>query len=222
LLYLFDKEVHVQISLDNEQRKKNKRLQEDSLYAGVRADLMKKKIALQQQLNERYKEVSAAREAFIAETDGTGGSKKTGMATIAKAKKASYDKLDSDYAWLSGQLKPQIHAVDSSLAAIETTIQQEQKGFATLMNDGFLTRIEALNHLIQNNTALQFRYYLLVAILLLIELMPVIAKSLLPSGSYEKKLLLTEALEADVLDDTYAKEKELHLKENALFVLRDK
>ena len=52
LLYLFDKEIHVQISMDNEQRKRDKQHQEDSLYAFQKNELLHQKNQLQQQLKE--------------------------------------------------------------------------------------------------------------------------------------------------------------------------
>jgi phosphate/sulfate permease len=44
LLYLFDKEVHLQISLDNEQRKKDKLEQQEAAIATVKNDLLSKRI----------------------------------------------------------------------------------------------------------------------------------------------------------------------------------
>ena len=211
LLYLFDKEIHVQISLDNEQRKKDKQSRQDSVYLAERTLLQQKNNSLQQALNSRYAEVSAAREAFIRETDGTGGSKKIGLKDIAQAKQREYEKLDADYRVLEQQLRPQIRNNDSVLALINTSIEKEQASFALLLNDGFITRIEALNHLVQNNTSVAFRYYLLVAILLLIELMPVISKTLLPEGSYDTKLRLREELEKQLTENNHT--RELALKE---------
>ena len=101
LLYLFDKEIHVQISMDNEQRKRDKQHQEDSLYAFQKNELLHQKNQLQQQLNNKYNEVSAARNNFIAETDGTGGSGRVGLKEIAKAKQNEYQKLDEEYQQLS-------------------------------------------------------------------------------------------------------------------------
>lgn len=211
LLYLFDKEIHVQISLDNEQRKKDKQSRQDSVYFAERTLLQQKNNSLQQALNSRYAEVSAAREAFIRETDGTGGSKKIGLKDIAQAKQREYEKLDADYRMLEQQLQPRIRQNDSLLALINTSIAKEQASFALLLNDGFITRIEALNHLVQNNTSVAFRYYLLVAILLLIELMPVISKTLLPEGSYDTKLRLREELEKQLTENNHT--RELALKE---------
>jgi len=206
LLYLFDKEIHVQISLDNEQRKKDKRQKQDSAYLAQRTPLLQKRNELQQQLNSKYTEVAGARDAFIKETDGTGGSKKIGLKDIAQAKQREYQQLDADYRQKQTDLLPQIKQTDSSLALIDASIQKEQLAFDALLNDGFITRIEALNHLVKDNTSVAFRYYLLVAILLLIELMPVISKTLLPEGSYDEKVLLREQIEKELTRNNHQRE----------------
>ena len=209
LLYLFDKEIHVQISLDNEQRKKEKRLEQDAVYAAERLPLVQKRNELQKELTSRYQEVSAARDNFIKETDGTGGSKKPGLKDIAEAKQREYLKLDADYRQKEKLISPQLAVIDSSLSLIDQAIRREQASFETLLNDGFITRIEALNHLVKDNTAVAFRYYLLVAILLLIELMPVIAKSLLPAGSYDEKIVLQEEKEITLVRQNHTNELSL-------------
>ena len=211
LLYLFDKEIHVQVSLDNEQRKKDKKQKQDSVYYAEKTVLQQNKNKLQQELGARYAEVSVARDGFIKETDGTGGSKKIGLKDIAQAKQKEYEKLDADYRVKEAQLLPQIKNIDSSMVVIDLAIQKEQASFETLLNDGFITRIEALNHLVKDNTAVAFRYYLLVAILLLIELMPVISKTLLPEGTYDEKVLLREEIEKELTQKNH--QRELALKE---------
>jgi hypothetical protein len=209
LLYLFDKEIHVQISLDNEQRKKEKRMEQDAVYAAERLPLVQKRNELQKELTARYQEVSVARDNFIKETDGTGGSKKPGLKDIAEAKQREYLKLDADYRQKEKLISPQLAVMDSSLSLIDQAIRKEQAWFETLLNDGFITRIEALNHLVKDNTAVAFRYYLLVAILLLIELMPVIAKSLLPAGSYDEKIVLQEEKEITLVRQNHTNELSL-------------
>lgn len=206
LLYLFDKEIHVQISLDNEQRKKDKRQKQDSAYYSQRAPLLQKKKEMQLQLTNKYTEVASARDAFIKETDGTGGSGKIGLKDIAQAKQKEYQQLDADYRQTQAALLPQIKQTDSLLALIDVSARNEQLAFDTLLNDGFITRIEALNNLVKDNNAVAFRYYLLVAILLLIELMPVIAKSLLPEGSYDEKVLLREQIEKELTRNNHQRE----------------
>lgn len=211
LLYLFDKEIKVQVSIDNEKRKREKRASQDTVYAAVKKELLNQKAGIETQLRTRYQEVSIARDQFISETDGTGGSGKIGLKDIAQAKQREYLQLDADYRSLENQLKPQLASIDSSLLVIENNIQKEQTNFEALLNNGFITRIEALNNLVSNNTAVAIRYYLLVALLMLIELMPVIAKILLPNGSYDEKVRLREELETTLTQNNH--KRELALKE---------
>jgi uncharacterized ion transporter superfamily protein YfcC len=79
-----------------------------------------------------------------------------------------------------------------------------------------------MSHLLKNNNALQFRYYLIVFILMLIELMPVIAKTLLPSGSYDEKVQLRELMEIDMARSNIRKEQELKELYNQLALNHDK
>jgi len=217
LLYLFNKEIHLQISLDNETRKRQKQQGIDTAYASTIQSITTKKQTLEQTLQSSYAEVAKAREAFIAETDGTGGTQKRGYEAVAKAKKAEYDKLDAAYQQLQQQIQPQVTQYNQQLLQIDSSKQTDLKNFSLLFNDGFLTQIEALNNLIATHPAMRYRYYLLLAILILIELMPVLAKYLLPSGSYEEKVYLREQLEKELTRNNHLREQELkeHYNEKA-------
>lgn len=209
VLYMFDKEIKLQASLDNEKRKRAKQLELDSLYNPQKLELTQRKSALQNQVDTKYAEVSRTRQAYVAEIDGTGGSGKVGIHNIAKAKQAEYLKLDEEHKMLTSQLQPEIRSVDSSIAVIDAAIKKENEVFAGFLNNGFLTRIEALSNLVKSNTALQTRYYLIIVILMLIELMPVLAKTLLPSGTYDEKVKLREEMEKEIALSNQLKEKDL-------------
>ncbi|MBS1730879.1 MAG: DUF4407 domain-containing protein [Bacteroidetes bacterium] len=209
LLYLFDKEIHVQISLDNVQKIKEKQNKLDSLNAPVKNELLAEKKLLSQSLSDKYNEVTNARNNFIAETDGSGGSGKIGLKDIARAKQNEYEKIDSAYLDLHAQTTVQLKSIDSSLEKLSRENQKEMAAFSLLLNDGFLTRIEGLHHLLQNNSAAQSRYYLLILILVLIELMPVIAKTILPNGTYDERIFLREQLEKEMAHSNISKEKAL-------------
>ncbi len=198
VLYLFDKEVKMQASIDNEGRKMVKRQQLDSLFAGQKLALENEKAGLQKTLDTKYTEIEKARAAFVSETDGSGGTGKIGISTIALVKKTEYQKLEADYATLKAASTPKMDSLTGAIATIEQTKKLQEAQFATLLNDGFLTRIEALQNLVASNDAVAFRYYLIIAILMLIELMPVIVKSLLPSGPYEEMVRLNEESEKDM------------------------
>ena len=209
ILFMFDKEIKLQSSLDNEKRKRAKQLEMDSLYTPQKQELTKKKTDLQLQLMDKYAEVGKARQAYIEEIDGTGGSGKVGIKNIAIAKQNEYEKLDGEYKVLSQTLQPNINNIDSNLAVIDASIKKENQVFAGFLNNGFLTRIEALSNLVKSNTALQTRYYLIIVILMLIELMPVLAKTLIPSGTYDEKVKLREEMEKEIAQSNQLKERDL-------------
>lgn len=221
LLFMFDKEIKLQTSLDNEKKKIQKSDELDVLYKKSKAELTLQKDQLQNELNNKYADVSKARENYIAEADGSGGTGKIGIKDIALAKKKEYEKLDDEYKTLAANDQTKINAAEKQIAGIDENIKKEELLFTKYFNDGFLTRIEALNNLIKTHAALQFRYYLLVIILMLIELMPVIAKTLLPSGTYDEKVRLTEDMEREIARSNITKEQDLKEMYNAMAKAND-
>jgi hypothetical protein len=221
VLYLFDKEVKMQASIDNEGRKMVKRQQLDSLFAGQKKAIEKERAGYQTTLDNKYAEIEKARAAFIAETDGSGGSGKVGISTIALAKKTEYTKLEADYEALKKSTLPKIDSLSSALAAIELNKKEQEAQFSSLLNNGFLTRIEALQNLVASNDAVAYRYYLIVAILMLIELMPVIVKSLLPSGPYEEMVRLNEESEKEMAKRNIDRQQGLKAYFNEAAILAD-
>ncbi|RZK10418.1 MAG: DUF4407 domain-containing protein [Flavobacterium sp.] len=129
------------------------------------------------------------------------------MQAIALAKKAEYEKLDAEYKLLATQEQVKMDSADAALQRQELSIRQEEKAFEAYLNNGFLTRINALSNLLKNNPPLQYRYYLIIFILMLIELMPVIAKTMLPSGTYDEKARLQEEMEIDLANSSILRTK---------------
>jgi hypothetical protein len=216
LLFMFDKEIKLQTSLDNEKKKIQKRDELDTLYHARKDELNQQKQLIQAELSKKYEDVSTARQNYISEADGSGGTGRIGIKDIALAKKKEYDKLDADYQVLAATDQVKLSNIEKEINTIDDNIKKEEQLFTNYFNDGFLTRIEALNNLVKSNTALQFRYYLLVVILMLIELMPVIAKTLLPSCTYDEKVKLREEMEREVARSNISKEQELNEMYNAM------
>jgi hypothetical protein len=221
LLFLFDQEIQLQVSLDNEQRKQSKRKELDNLYQQRKEALQAEKASIATSLNEQYKEVATARDQYLAETDGSGGSGKVGLKEIAKAKKDEYDQLNKAYQDEAGNQRLRINEIDKGLVQIEEGIRQQETAFLNYLNTGFLTRMQALNNLLKDNAALQFRYYLILIILMLIELMPVLVKTMLPAGVYDEKVQQQEELELLLAIEVAGHEKEMKRYYNKLSMQRD-
>lgn len=136
----------------------------------------------------REQEILDLKNAYIRETDGTGGSGKIGEYTIARVKKMAYLKAEEDMiSWKRTMQAP----LDSALAQekkLETSIQARIDEFETGLSDGFLTRIETLDDLMLTHPPVQYRYRLVIMLIMLIELMPLLTKLMMPSGLYEEKV----------------------------------
>jgi hypothetical protein len=209
VLYMFDKEIKLQTSLDNEKKKMLKQDELVALYKKPKDELVNQNAALKTELTQKSETVDKARQNFLAETDGSGGTGKVGIKDIAIAKRNEYQKLDGEYQILLKEIQPKLDSNDAAIKEIDNKIKTGEADFMSYMNDGFLTRVEALTNLLKTSPALQFRYYLIVFILMLIELMPVIAKTMLPSGSYDEKVLLREDMEIDIARSNIRKEQQL-------------
>ncbi len=209
VLYMFDKEIKMQTSLDNEKRKLVKRQELDSLYSNRKNELLAQKQNIKTELENKYADVNKARINFLSETDGSGGTGKIGIKDIALAKRNEYQKLDNEYQTLLKAEQLKLTATEKELNEMEGKIKAAETAFTQYLNNGFLTRVEALSNLLKNNPPLQFRYYLIIFILMLIELMPVIAKTLLPSGSYDEKVMLREEMEIEIARSNMRKEQQL-------------
>lgn len=209
VLYMFDKEIRLQTSLDDEQKKLVNKQAVETFYKSQRSELVNEKKAIEAASTSKYEDVNKFRDNFLAETDGSGGTGKVGIKDIAIAKRNEYEKMDVEYKQAKLADQPKLIAIDAALKEIDNKIKQSQADFAGNLNNGFLTRVQALNNLLKDNPALQFRYYLIVFILMLIELMPVIAKTMLPSGSYDEKVMLREEMEIALAGSNIRKEQML-------------
>ncbi len=119
LLYMFKKEIRLQTSLDNEKKKLFKKQELDSMYKSRKIELISQKELLQKEDNVKYADVAAARDNFLAETDGSGGTGKVGIKDIAIAKRNEYQKIDGEYQQLLAQNQPKIAETDAALKLIE-------------------------------------------------------------------------------------------------------
>ena len=86
LLYMFKKEIRLQTTVDNEKKKMANGHLLDSMYKSQQNELLAQKTTLQNEAATKYAGVAKARENFLSETDGSGGTGKVGIKDIALPK----------------------------------------------------------------------------------------------------------------------------------------
>lgn len=137
MLYMFNKEIKLQTSLDNEKKKLIKSQELNDLYKNKKAALVAEKLMLHRELDAKYNDVSIARQNFLSETDGSGGTGKVGIKDVAIAKRNECQKLDAEYQLLRSSQQPKIVAVEGELKEMEDTIKKEETAFEQYFNNGF-------------------------------------------------------------------------------------
>lgn len=198
VLMLFKKDIdgHLPLILSKQSAAFNTQLREAN---SVALNMAKADIDRIRNLQvSKEQEITDLKNAYIKETDGTGGSGKIGEYQIARVKKAEYLKAEDDYKVWKRNIQVEL---DSALALEKRTeqiIATKQADFQKQQSDGFLTRIETLDDLMVLHPPVKDRYRVILILILLIEIMPLITKLMMPSGLYEE--LLTAATEDEKLD----------------------
>ncbi|MCO6459995.1 MAG: DUF4407 domain-containing protein [Saprospiraceae bacterium] len=211
LLYLFKKDIEIQLTFDQEVKKQATVAEIKRALKPQTEPLVNRRDSLAKIASALDSQVIALRNSYLAEADGSGGTGKVGIATIARAKKAEYDAaVASKSQWLASA-SPQLKNINAQLDTLSKIENQRIAAFDALSGDGFLARIEALQHLIEQNPALRWRYILLLSIIMLIELAPILSKLLLNTKVYNQRLVLEEGyllnLDREVFEKKYNEAK---------------
>lgn len=188
VLWLFEKDVDAHLPVIKEKKT-------TAYLAQVRQEnaitLQQAKTEIERIRNEQKRkeqEIADLKSGYIRETDGTGGSGKIGEYTIAKVKKLAWLKAEEDLIVWKREQQPMLDSALAKEKRTEEHIAARMAEFEKGLNDGFLIRIETLDDLMLLHPPVQYRYRLVIFLIMLIELMPLLTKLMMPSGLYEEKL----------------------------------
>ncbi|NLR63561.1 DUF4407 domain-containing protein [Chitinophaga varians] len=218
VLMLFKKDITAQLELSKQTKLDAYRKKLTAMNAGQRAELQQSLDRGRQQLQQKESELKFYKDAYIKETDGTGGSGRIGESSIAKVKKSAYMKSEEELALMKHEWEPKEQQLQVQVAAMHSADSLKETIYQGTLTDGFLAQIEALHELTDEHPALQQRYRLIVFIITLIEIMPLLSKVLMPKGEYEERLAsaTTQSTAAARLETEAGKELLQHYQEAAL------
>ncbi len=213
LLWMFEKDISQEISIVQEEKVQEKRTEVQAIYQSEKENLIAKKNSLYIDKSIKYSALEKAEKEYIDEIDGTGGSKKFGIAGIAREKEKAYLRTQQAYQDMEESQKKELSRIEKRLMNIDSTINSGTEDFKTnKLSEGFLIRVDALQSLFEKDEhyALQKRYYLILLILVLFELIPIISKLYLPTGSYDEKVKLQDELELKLAQLNQEQNIDLH------------
>lgn len=218
VLMLFKKDITAQLELSKQTKLDAYRKQLTALNAGQRTDLQQALDRGRQQVQQKESDLKFYKDAYIKETDGTGGSGRIGESSVARVKKSAYLKTEEELQSLQHSWEPQELQLQAKIATMRSADSLKEVIYMGTLTDGFLAQTEALHELTEQHPPMQQRYRLIVFIITLIEIMPLLSKVLMPRGEYEEKLAsaTTQGVEAARLETAAGKELLQHYQNTAL------
>ena len=155
---------------------------------------------LKLEMAQKEKEVNSYYETYIAEAEGTAGTKKLGKGPVFKEKIAKHDLAKKELDTLQKNNLAKIAALDKTTLTLQTDLDKKVTETQPIIDgfDGLMARINALNKLPWIPS------FFIMLLFLAIETSPIIAKLLSPKGEYDFKLEdLETALKATLEQDKY-------------------
>lgn len=171
-----------------------------------KSDLEKNKAkvdSLKSEIVKKEKEVNSLYQTYIAEAEGTAGTKKLGKGPVFKEKIAKHDLAKSELDTIRKNNLSKIAETEKQSKKLEADQDKKVTETQPIIDgfDGLMARINALNKLPSLPS------FFIMLLFLAIETSPIIAKLLSPKGEYDFKLEDIEtALKATISQDKYQRE----------------
>lgn len=158
---------------------------------------------LKAEITNKEKEVNTYYETYIAEAEGTSGTKKLGKGPVFKEKIAKHDLAKKELDSLQKNNLAKIAVLDKTATTLQTDLDKKVTETQPIIDgfDGLMARINALDKLPWLPS------FFIMLLFLAIETSPIIAKLLSPKGEYDFKTEDIEtALKATITQNKYQRE----------------
>ncbi|MDX2414477.1 MAG: DUF4407 domain-containing protein, partial [Bacteroidales bacterium] len=175
--------------------------------------------AINQERDLSLSTLENAETEYLAEIDGTGGSMRYGIAGVAAEKENALNRSKQVYNENLAGWSIRLDSLNNRISTINKDINKQTSDFReTGLNSGFLIRVEALMSLFEKDGtgALKKRYYLILVILVIFELIPIISKLFLQTGSYDDRIKIRDEMETEIAYSNRDHEQDLKQKYNKL------
>lgn len=183
-LKIFEKEINqVLLEQKNDLTLANK-TQIAKLFNPNIENLNKNITAYQQEIATKEAEVNALYNTYIAEAEGTAGTKLLGKGPVYKEKRDKHDALLAELQQLKLDNKAKIAAIESQIIKLKGDYETQVVSSQPIINnfDGLMARINALGKLPWLPSLFIFLLFLAI------ETSPILAKLLSPKGAYDFRL----------------------------------
>lgn len=191
-LKIFEKEINPELIVMEQEIYARQENQLKSRFMQPLDSLKAERARLKQEVVTK----AATRDALVKlaqeEADGTGGSRKRNLGPIYKVKKADADKAELELQQLTQTNQLRLAEVDKASAAIESAMNSEIAAMEKSKMNGPAARMEALDRLTKNSSAMWWANVFIVLLFIAIETSPIFVKLISGKGPYDNLLRIEE------------------------------
>ena len=189
---IFEKEIN-QVLLEEKNAMTLNNKEQLALQYTPKIETLNQDIAnLKNEITKKEAETNALYDTYIAEAEGTAGTKLLGKGPVYEEKREKHDAYLAELQLLKQTNTEKITAIESQIATLNTDYDKAVNTSQPIIDgfDGLMARINALNKLPWLPS------FFIFLLFLAIETAPIIAKLLAPKGEYDYKFEEQESVVA--------------------------
>lgn len=211
-LKIFEKEIEPELVVMEQQAYAKQEGQLKLRYIPVLDSLKGEVTALKSEIIAKTLKRDELQKLAQEEADGTGGSKRRNLGPIYKIKKADADKAELELRQFSAQNERRIALLEESISSNDSLMTAELLALDKKKLNGPAARMEALDRLAEQSSAIQWATWFILLLFIAIETAPVFVKLISSKGPYDNLLKMEEhkftSQEIEELGKTNAQTKE--------------
>lgn len=187
-LKIFEKEINAELIVMEQETFKEQEDRIQARYTGQLTNLEADLVALQSELVEKVSARDLAAAAALAEADGSGGSGIRNMGPIYRAKLADAERAQAELNSTEILLLPKIESTRTGISTLRDAAAADIEGLERSAYGGMAARIDALDRLGTNSSAIWLASLFVTLLFIAIETAPIFTKLISPRSPYDHLL----------------------------------
>lgn len=191
-LKIFEKEIAPELVVMEQEKYAAQESQLQRRFVPYQDTLRSQITLLKEEISAQAKKRDELLRIAQEEADGTGGSRRRNLGPIYKVKKADADKAEKELANLTALNLTRISELETLLAGSISAMNQELAALERTQMNGPAARLEALDRIAGESTAILWAHWFIVFLFIAVETAPVFVKLISPKGPYDNLLRIAE------------------------------
>lgn len=187
-LKIFEKEINGELSLMEQEAFARQKEVISNQYTAPKADLQAEIAVLKEEISQKAAKRDELARIAQQEADGTGGTGKRNPGPIYQIKKTDADQVEAELKTLTATNNQIIAEKEKALAALAKEENQKTSDLKLAAMDGPAARLEALDRLSQQSTAIWYANLFVLLLFIVVETSPIIVKLISQKGPYDYEL----------------------------------